>query len=186
MKRRPMGQIWRSPYTSPVSFDNRTADRESHAHAIGLARIESRTMISAPGESSFPEPTTRSRRPSLTPLIASIALMIKLSSTCCSWTRSPGIDGKSLESRVSNETPPFSAWPRVRATTSRIVSLMSNRVFRGGTFLTRARIRLITSPARLASLTIWRRASRPSSKLGGWAASQRNAAPALVATAAIG
>src|ERR1700730_6773769 len=30
----------RGPYPSPVSFDDRTADRQPHAHAAGLGRVE--------------------------------------------------------------------------------------------------------------------------------------------------
>ena len=74
----------------------------------------------------------------------------------------------------------------VSAITSRIVSLMSSWSFRAGAFLTSARIRLMTSPARLPALTIRSSACRTSSGSGGCILSQRKAACALVTTAAIG
>ena len=53
---------------------------------------------------------------------------------------------------------------RVSSMTSRIASLMSNRSCRGGAFLMRARIRPMTSLARLPSLTIRSSACRTSSR----------------------
>ena len=100
-----VGLVRGGPYPSPVSFDDRTADRESHAHAAGLGRVEcverrSRLSGFSPGPESCTSTSTpfdassavliiNSRDPSLTSLIASTALTIKLRITCCSWTRSP-------------------------------------------------------------------------------------------------
>src|SRR6516162_4093762 len=60
--------------------------------------------------------------------------------------------------------------------TSSISSLMFSWSCRGAAFLTGARIRPITSLARLPSLMIRSRASRTSSRSGGSAPSQRDAA----------
>src|SRR5882762_3840758 len=87
---------------------------------------------------------------------------------------------------VCNETPLLDSSLRVRATTSTMASLMSNRSVRAGTFLIRARIRSTTSLARMPSFTIRATACRVSSRFGGRASSQRNAAWALVTVAAIG
>ena len=59
---------------------------------------------------------------------------------------------------------------------SRIVSLMFTRSFRGGEFLTRARIRLITSPARVPSLIMRSTARRAASRFGVSPVSQRKQA----------
>lgn len=60
--------------------------------------------------------------------------------------------------------------------TSVIVSLMLSQSRRGGDFLTSARIRLMTSPARLASLIMRSTDRRAVSRLGVSPASQRKQA----------
>src|SRR6266542_2163849 len=69
---------------------------------------------------------------------------------------------------------------RAKAMTSRIVSLILSQSCRGGDFLTRARIRSITSLARPPSRTMRSTAARASSRSGDWRASQRTQALALV------
>jgi hypothetical protein len=192
------GCVRRGPYSSVVSLDDRAADRWPHAHAFGLARVNaSKRWSKLSGVSPGPESCTAtstlsnasaalvissSRDPS-TPLIASTALMIKFSSTCCSWTRSPRMGGRSCASWSCNATRFLSSSLRARAVASRIVSLMSNGSRRGGTLLMRERIRPITSSARRPSLMIRPSACRISPRSGGCLSSQREAACALVTTA---
>ena len=93
------------PQSSVVSLDDRAADRQAHAQAARLGRVEgleqplelrwiqprtlSCTITSTPPEAAVPVRTSRSRAPSLTPPIASRALTIRFRITCCSCTRSP-------------------------------------------------------------------------------------------------
>jgi hypothetical protein len=86
------GYVRCRPTAAAVGLDNGAADRQPHTQAVGLSRIvgveevletlriqprpESRAATSTSSESSFPEPTSTSRGPSLTSLIASMALMI--------------------------------------------------------------------------------------------------------------
>ena len=95
-----------------------------------------------------------SRDPPLISLMASIALINKLRITCCNWTSSPRIVGRLSANSVRAETSFFAISPWVNSMTSKIVSLMSNRSFRGGAFLTRARIRSMTAAARTPLSTI--------------------------------
>jgi hypothetical protein len=74
---------------------------------------ESRTEMSTPPASVRSVLTSSSRGPSLVPVIASIALMIKFRTTCCSSTRSPETGGKVSTSFVCTETPFFSASVRM-------------------------------------------------------------------------
>ena len=66
---------------------------------VETLRIEPRARISHCDQHAlrviFPEPTCSSRGPSPTPLIASMALMIRLRITCCNWIRSPRMSGRS-------------------------------------------------------------------------------------------
>src|SRR5262249_6267795 len=129
---------------------------------------------------------SNSRGPSLVPRMASTALMIKLSITCCSCTRSPWMSGKPSTSSVCTETPSFAASPRVISITSRIASFISKRSFRGGAFLMRSRMLPMTSPARWPSLTMQVSASRTSPSSGGRQFRNRSADWALLTVAVIG
>src|SRR5258708_22079547 len=55
---------------------------------------ESRTATRTPPVSALPVLISSSRGPSMSPLMASTALMIKFSTTCWSCTRSPSMSGK--------------------------------------------------------------------------------------------
>src|SRR5712672_931524 len=63
-----------------------------------------------------------------------MALTIKFSITCCSWTRSPWTGGKPSANCVRTDTLLFAASARVRAITSRMASSIATASFRAGTF----------------------------------------------------
>ena len=88
------------------------------------------------------------------------------------------MSGRPSASRVRTETPCLTASPWSSARTSRIASLIARVLFCGGALPMRPRIRLMTSPARLASLTIRSRVCRTSSPAAGRRA-RRSAAWAL-------
>jgi len=115
-----------------------------------------------------------------------MALTIKFSITCCSWTRSPWTRGKPSANCVRTDTQLFAASARVRAITSRMASSIATASFRAGAFLTSARIRSTTSPARFPASTIRESASSTSRKFSGSALSQRRAANAHVIATEIG
>src|SRR5258707_1251660 len=115
-----------------------------------------------------------------------MALTIKFSITCCSWTRLPWTRGKPSANCVRTKTLLFTASVRARAITSRMASSIATASFRAGTFLMSERTRSTTSPARFPSLTIRESASSISRKFGGSALSQRRAANAYVTAAVIG
>ena len=76
--------------------------------------------------------------------------------------------------------------PPTSATTSMMLALMSNRSLRGGDLLTKVLIRLMTTLARLPSLTMRSTDRRAASRFGGSAVSQREAAFPLLTTLASG
>ena len=108
LKRRTGPLITESRQASPVSFHDRTTDREPHAQATGLCgekgfeqlvRIFDRKsrhrspshlealavrLILARSDHQFARPIPDSS-------IASMPFITRLMITCCSWTRSPGI-----------------------------------------------------------------------------------------------
>src|SRR5271165_5074311 len=141
---------------------------------------ESRTATSTSPDSVVLAPIRSSRGPSLDSLMASKALRIKLRITCCSSTRSPRTAGRPSTSSVCTRTRLFVASLRVSLITSRIAALMSTRSSLGGAFLMRLRIPPTTAPARPPSLTMRPSAFRTSSRFGGSAPTQRNAAWALL------
>jgi hypothetical protein len=113
-------RIGARPQAPTVLLDDRTADRQAHSRGP-----ESRTEMSTPPASVRSVLTSSSRGPSLVPVIASIALMIKFRTTCCSSTRSPETGGKVSTSFVCTETPFFSASVRMSSIASRIAALIS-------------------------------------------------------------
>ena len=139
------------PQPSTMRFDDRAADRQAEPQTGRFGRIEgiekalqshrrqsrpeSRTATCTASDSVFSVLISTSRGASFIPLIASMALMVKLRITCCSCTRSPSIGGKPSASCVRTETPFFIASPCVRATTSRTASLIATVSFRGRCFL---------------------------------------------------
>jgi hypothetical protein len=99
-----------------VRLNDRTADRQSHTHAIGLGRVRGveetiqafglqagagiLSVTTTPPVLSRSVRINSSRRISLDSLIASTALRMKLSSTCWSWIRSPATGGRPSASSV--------------------------------------------------------------------------------------
>ena len=171
------GQVRARPQSAAVRFNDRTTDRQAHPHALGLGRVESlENALKVAGAKPGPESGTSTDTPSgslrvpmnncrsfsPTSRIASMALMIKLSSTCCSWTRSPWTRGKPSANCVRTETLLFAASVRVSTITSRMASLIATASFRAGAFLMSTRIRPTTSPAQFPSLTIRESASSTS------------------------
>src|SRR6476659_9656689 len=81
-------------------------------------------------------------------IIASMAFIIRLSSTCCTWMRSPKTAGTSGDKWVCIAT----SWACNSGPTSDMISLMvslrCSESFCGADFLTRARMRLMISLAR--------------------------------------
>src|SRR5713101_7801149 len=93
------------PQLASVCRDDRTTDRESHAHALGLGskegleepvavlRTDSGATVSHRDEHAH-RILQRFRYdrqfagPVIDALMASMPLIIRFSSTCCSWTRS--------------------------------------------------------------------------------------------------
>ena len=73
----PAGRIGARPQSSTVRLDDRTTDRQPQSQAVRFGRVEGVVVISS------------SLKPSLIPLMASVALRIKLRTTCCNSTRSP-------------------------------------------------------------------------------------------------
>ena len=104
-----------------MRFDDRAADRQSHAHAAALGRVERieqalrlfpgqagvriRTSTRTPPGLSAAVPISKSRDCSLASLIASAAFMIRFRMTCCSWIWSPRMDGKPRANSVCSEMP---------------------------------------------------------------------------------
>jgi len=111
---RRLGQPSRDRDFSRMAFDCR--DREAHAHAVGLRRVEGfketrqalraqpmagiRTATHTPSGSILTVLMCNSRLPSSTPLIDWMALTIKFNITCCSCTRSHWMRGNSPASCV--------------------------------------------------------------------------------------
>ena len=98
LKDGPLGYVGRRPHASAMRLDDRTADRQSHAHTIRLGRVE---CVEEPvhalrlqaragilygdedaGRTVLLVLITSFRDPSRDPLIASTALKIRLSITC--------------------------------------------------------------------------------------------------------
>jgi hypothetical protein len=185
-----------------MGFDDRAADREAHAHPVGLRRVEgfkeTRQALRAQPRAGIPHRDAHAPRLDtrgadvqfavavLTPLIDWMALTIKFNITCCSCTRSHWMRGNSPASCVPTVTPVLSASLRVRAVTSRIAALRSTTSFRGGAFLMRDPIRSTTSPARSASFTMQVSASLASATSGELLPKNRSAAAALLRAAAMG
>ena len=91
---------------------------------------ESRTSTSTPSAPSCAETIVNSRGRSFTALIASIAFTIRLSSTCCSCTRSP-ITGGSVAGQLVSNTMLLRNSCSVSARTSPIFRLTSSKSMRG-------------------------------------------------------
>ena len=99
-----------------MRLNDRTADRQSHTHAIGLGRVKGveetiqafglqagAGILNADDHAPVLSRSVRinsSRRISLDSLIASTALRMKLSITCWSWIRSPATGGRPSASSV--------------------------------------------------------------------------------------
>ena len=162
-----------------MSLDDRTADRQAHAHAAGFGGEEGiEEPIPVPGGdadaavltatstcvSSCRDRITSSRGRSVTGCIASMLLMIRLMRTCWSWTRSPKTGGSAGASSVRSDTDGEQLMLH-QAHHLADDSLMSRRFAVRG-LVQSARTRRITSPARLPSLTIDRMA-RTSSRSAG-------------------
>ena len=96
--------VWPRPETSVVPLDDRAADRQADAHALGLGGVEgveqlfdgcgsmpvpeSRTASLTLPSSSQPRPTSSVLGRSSTSAMASAAFSSRFRITCCSWTRS--------------------------------------------------------------------------------------------------
>ena len=139
-----------------MGFDNRAADREAHAHAVGLRRVEwfkeTRQSFRAQPGAGVLHPEAHRVRFRLAGsdehlsgavsnrTIAWTALRMRLRTTCCSWTRSPWMRGRPSASCVRTETPCFSASPWVSSSTSRNASFRSTLSVRVGAFCMSARM----------------------------------------------
>ena len=123
--------------------------RDEHAIRFGLAVV-----------------MNNSRGPSATAPIAWTALTMRLRTTCCNCTRSPSMSGKPSKSAVCTDVPFFRfAAGELNHLADHLVHV--HQSFRGGAFLMSSRIRPMTSPARLAFLTIRPSVCRTSSRSGG-------------------
>src|SRR5258708_765617 len=108
-----------------MGVDDRPADRQPHAHAVGLHREEG---VEEAVHDFRSEVRTRildrmSKSPG--PLFASMPFMIRFRMTCCNCTRSPMMGSRPPDKAVSSETSCWLSSLRIRTRTSRIASLMS-------------------------------------------------------------
>src|SRR5882672_5123931 len=174
------------PMPSPSSLVVKKGSNRRGACSGSSPVPESRTSTDTVSGPSEADTIVNSRCRSLIPLIASIALMIRLSSTCCSCTLSQRTSGRPWPSRVSTRISLRRSWYCASAVTSRIVSLMSNHSLRGAWRFMSARMRRMTSAALLPSLAMRSSARRALSICGGLVASQRAPAAALVTMAPSG
>ena len=118
--------------------------------------------------------------------IASAALTIRFSSSCCSCTRSPSTGGSSALSSTDTATWRVSRFVRVRSSVSRTSSLTSSGTSAGSPRLNSAPRRRMTSAARWSSATMSSQISRSSARSTGSRCSIFCAASALLRIEASG
>ena len=106
--------------------------------------------------------------------------------TCCSWTRSAVIGGRSATRSVRIETAYWLPLARSSSTISWMIAFTSTSSRCGGDFLYNDRKRSMISVARVPSSTILIVASSASSTSGWSRLSQRMQVPALVMAAVSG
>ena len=125
----------------------------------------------------------RIRGRAATSAIASIALSIKLSSTCCSSTRTASTGGSAPAIDCSMAT----RWVAASASTNRRASAMTSTTFTSvfvpAVFWKKPRMFAMTSPTRPASRMIRRTAAAASSRFGCFRESHRRQALLLVSIA---
>ena len=130
--------------------------------------------------------TVRRRSANGVPSIASAALTIRFSSSCCSCTRSPSTGGSSVLSSTDTATWRVSRFVRVRSSVSRTSSLTSSGTSVGSPRLNSAPRRRMTSAARWSSATMSSQISRSSARSTGSRCSIFCAASALLRIEASG
>jgi len=152
-----------------MCFDDRVTNRQPHAEAVRLGRVEriedalgiglrqpgpeSHTVTSTPSVSILLVLIKHSRVSAPTSLIASIAFMIRFRITCCNWTLSPRMCGSPSDGCIFTKTLFSDIAARVNLTTPKIASFTSKLSFCAGAVLEKSRIRFAMSAARLPSLT---------------------------------
>src|SRR6202022_2625069 len=118
LKNGTVGYACRGPQPATVGFNDRTADRQPHAHAAGFGGEEGaeQPVHILGGDSDAAIRHTYQRL--LFFCMASMPFITRLMITCCSWTRSPRIMARAGANSIRNDTRWLVSSRCTRATTS--------------------------------------------------------------------